>query len=422
MEGRQGTYRNFYDFLPFPVDLKRVPDFKIIPQQPSLTPQQLTILLNKFLEGTASAAEEDLLLRYYEACGQQSSWDEPALGSPEAMEQAIWQKLHQQLSATPVIPLYRRGWIQAIVAASVVLAVALAGWWPPAPAPQVSPTPAPTVFKPVAVRVASLVLSDGRVQSLTDNANGVLAEDGAYAIRQKGHLLVYSRQFGKKPDAAAAYHVLSLPAGSQYAVQLPDGSKVWLNATSVLRFPLYFSPAERRVELQGEAYFEVAKDPHRPFVVQPVGADGRRRGAVVEVLGTHFNVEAYGDEPLMRTTLLEGKVRLHPGTGGSAVLAPGQQALALGNKPLTIATVDVERVVAWQRGLFDFKGAGTRQVLHQLARWYGLEVHYGRINDALRFSGKISRRMALADVLEILEQSGLRCTLQNKVIRVGTGM
>lgn len=364
-----------------------------------------------------------MLRRYYDKCQEGAGWNDVELGSAANMEQAIWQRVQKRIQQGRVVPLYRSTWFRVVVAASILAAVS-AIYWPTHSThqlhrqPQVASMPA---FKPVRVQQPSLLLSGGRVQQLSGVADGVLATDGDYVIHKKGSLLIYHHL--PKPGVAApeAYHTLALPAGSQYAVQLPDGSRVWLNAASAIRFPLHFAPENRRVALQGEAYFEVAKDPVRKFQVQPVDVDGRNRGAMVEVLGTHFNVEAYGDEQAVRTTLLEGKVKLRQDSGMGTILAPGQQAVASGNKPLVVRRVEVARVVAWQQGLFDFKGADTRQVVRQLARWYGLEVRYGRLDENLRFSGKISRRLALADVLEILGQSGLRCTVEGQTIRVGTG-
>lgn len=386
-----------------------------------MTRQQLIQLIERYLAGTATREEQDLLERYYEKCQQDAVWDDARMGDPGEAGQTIWQGLQQKIEQRQTVPLYRKTWVRVAIAASVIAAIAMVFWKPGSEnlvMRQALQNATPT-FKPIIPKQALLTLSDGSVQVLVDSTDGIIAQDGAYAIRQKGRNLSYTRTTATPVAGAQAYNMLALPAGTQYQVQLPDGSRVWLNAATALRFPLHFAPDKRLVEVQGEAYFEVAKDAARVFQVQPVNTDGSVRGTRVEVLGTHFNVEAYGDEPSIRTTLLEGKVKITGGRGADALLAPGEQAVTSGNKPLTVSRVDVERVVAWQQGLFDFKGADTRQVVQQLARWYGLQISYGHVDEALRFSGKISRRMALPDVLEILEQSGLHCTVNGKNISVG---
>lgn len=379
------------------------------------------MLLDKYLEGTASQAEQDLLLQYYLDCQESAGWDETELGSAYETEQAIWQRLQVGMDQKRVVPLYRRTWLQAAVAASVLLAVAMLFWWvePVTPGTLQARTVVMPAFKPMPVQQATLTLSNGASKLLAGLADGIVATDGSFTIRKKGRLLVYAHATGVAAPGSLGYNMLALPSGSQYEVQLPDGSRVWLNATTAMRFPLHVTPGKHLVEIQGEAYFEVVKHPDRVFQVQPVSADGARRGTLVEVLGTHFNVEAYGDEQSIRTTLLEGKVKITGGKGAEALLAPGEQAVTADRKPVSVARVDVGRVVAWQQGLFDFKGANTRQVVQQLARWYGLSISYGRMDEALRFSGKISRRMSLADVLEILKQSGLHCTVESNTIIVG---
>jgi ferric-dicitrate binding protein FerR (iron transport regulator) len=203
---------------------------------------------------------------------------------------------------------------------------------------------------------------------------------------------------------------------------LSDGSKVTLNAATSLRFPASFSATERRVEVDGEAYFEVAKDNQRPFRVVVATPGSKAQGTLVEVLGTHFNVNAYGDESQMCTTLLEGSVKVHNRADSQNVLAiaqelrPGQQARVGGSKAIEVSKVDVSEVVAWQQDLFHFAGADSREIMRQLARWYDLDIAYKGQFGEKRFTGKISRLMALQDVLEILEQGGLRFEVQGRKI------
>jgi ferric-dicitrate binding protein FerR (iron transport regulator) len=178
-------------------------------------------------------------------------------------------------------------------------------------------------------------------------------------------------------------------------VVLADGSKVWLNAASSLRYPTAFPGSERVVELTGEGYFEISADASKPFRVQVNGTE-------VEVLGTQFNVMAYPDEGGMRTTLVEGKVRISS-AGGERTMAPGQQAVLKPNGNLSLeAHADIEEAIAWQKGQFLFRDATIEEVCRQLARWYDLEVEY-EDKIAHHFNAPIPRNMPLTKALALLE-------------------
>jgi ferric-dicitrate binding protein FerR (iron transport regulator) len=201
-----------------------------------------------------------------------------------------------------------------------------------------------------------------------------------------------------------AYNTIATPRGGQYQLVLADGSKVWLNASSGLRYPTAFTGKERRVELTGEGYFEVAKNASMPFHVQVNQMD-------VEVLGTHFNINAYDDESAVKTTLLEGSVKVVKRETANVkenpiVLQPGQQAEMKPHSPLAINhSPNIEEVMAWKNGLFQFKAAGIETVLRQAARWYDVEfVYKGNIPE--KFSGQISRSANAEQLLKILELTG----------------
>jgi ferric-dicitrate binding protein FerR (iron transport regulator) len=194
-------------------------------------------------------------------------------------------------------------------------------------------------------------------------------------------------------------------------VILPDGSRVWLNAASTLRFPTAFTGNEREVALTGEAYFEVAKDNSRPFRVMAGNMQ-------VNVLGTQFNINAYPEESAIRTSLLEGSVRITNGNV-SGLLKPGQQAVLdreEGN--IKIKDVDMSGIVAWKNGLFQFEGADIITIMREISRWYDVEVVYAGKVPVRRFEGKISRNVQLSDVLEILELSNVKFTLEGRKIIV----
>jgi ferric-dicitrate binding protein FerR (iron transport regulator) len=199
------------------------------------------------------------------------------------------------------------------------------------------------------------------------------------------------------------------PKGRMFRLLLPDGSAVWLNAASSIRYPTAFTGQQRRVEVTGEAYFEVAHQPQMPFRVSLNG------GAAVEVLGTHFNVNAYAEDEQMNITLLEGAVQCSNGSG-KAVLKPGQQArMTTGNSPIRVMDhADIEKVMAWKNGLFNFNDASLEEVMRQLERWYDIEVRYEKGIPRIEFIGKMDRSLTLAEVLAGLEMSKVHFRIEGE--------
>jgi ferric-dicitrate binding protein FerR (iron transport regulator) len=258
----------------------------------------------------------------------------------------------------------------------------------------------------------------------------VLTQNQDVTIRKQDGLLVYERPGMSTGDAqpTLSYHTLFIPRGQHYQVVLPDGSKVWLNAASSLRFPSAFTTKQRKVELNGEAYFEVAKDASKPFQVYVSTLGSSQKGTLVEVLGTHFNINAYDNEQVLKTTLLEGSVKVTPLQASgitphqSRLLLPGQQAQIFSNsetqQSVKVHTVDVEAEVAWKNNLFNFHLADIKTIMRQMARWYDVEVVYEGAVPVRSFSGKINRNTNLNTVLKILEQSGIHFRVEGKRIIV----
>lgn len=246
--------------------------------------------------------------------------------------------------------------------------------------------------------IATLTLADGRKISLTDAKNGQLAEQSGIKISKTADgQLVYNITNAENSSQSLSYNTIETPAGGQYQVILPDGSKVWLNSASSLRYPVRFTGNERKVEISGEAYFEVAHNSKMPFRVI-------NSSQIVEVLGTHFNIMAYPDESSTNTTLLEGSVRIIK-ENKSKIISPGQQT-RVKNGDIDVASVDVTQVTAWKEGYFMFKNEDIQSIMRQISRWYNLEVKYqGDIPEKV-FGGKISRTRNVSEVLEILESTG----------------
>lgn len=256
---------------------------------------------------------------------------------------------------------------------------------------------------------ATLVLDDGTEIVLDSLGNGLIAtQQGARAELIDGRL-TYSTI--EKDAGAIAFNTMRTPRGRQFQMQLPDGSKVWLNAGSSIRYPTRFVGPERRVALTGEAYFEVARNTAQPFSVQV-------DSLAIKVLGTHFNVNAYDDERTVRTTLLEGSVEISRGNNAEK-LAPGQQGvMSRQSGSLQVKGADTEQVMAWKNGLFQFDKADIKTIMRQISRWYDVEVLYtGELPDRV-FDGKISRSAQLSEVLGILEFSEVKFSVEGNRILV----
>jgi transmembrane sensor len=190
---------------------------------------------------------------------------------------------------------------------------------------------------------------------------------------------------------------------------LEDGTGVWLNAASSIKYPTAFTGNERRVEITGEAYFEVAHNADKPFRVT-------FNEQTVEVLGTHFNINAYADEPAAKTTLLEGKVKL-TNKAQSAMLLPGQEAVLVTNG-YQVKEADLEQAMAWKNGIFYFDNTDVKTIMRQVARWYNVQVEYeGKVTD-YKFAGDLRRNTNLANVLQILEQAGIHFRMEGRKLIV----
>ncbi|WP_138476709.1 FecR family protein [Dyadobacter bucti] len=242
---------------------------------------------------------------------------------------------------------------------------------------------------------ATLTLADGSIVSLEDMENGTVREENGIRVSKKDGQIVYEL-VKQGNNTAVTYNTITTPVGGQYSIVLPDGSRVWLNSASSLHFPTAFIGQNRDVELTGEGYFEVAKNEKMPFIVQA----GKTN---VSVLGTHFNLMAYANEGVTKTTLLEGSVKVGNGSS-SRTIVPGEQALTGEN--VQVRTVDTEEAVAWKNGYFQFENEDLRTIMRQLKRWYNVDVDNEQQIPDKHFTAVISRNTNLAQVLRMLEMSG----------------
>jgi ferric-dicitrate binding protein FerR (iron transport regulator) len=379
--------------------------------------EHIAYLWRQYIAGKASAAELDELFRHnhlmpagdetQSAVVEQILLEYPAdkaldTGVQERMLYQLLNKSNQQQAIdTPRIPFLRRwGWAAA---ASVILLLGISAYFL---VYQKHKVPAVLAKKNVDIppgkEGAVLTLADGSQVLLDSLGNGLIAmQNGAQALIKNG-ALVYD--VTGKATGEVLYNTMSTPKGRQFSLLLPDGTKVWLNAASSIRYPTVFAGKERKVEVTGEAYFEVEKNTALPF---KVNIDNR---AEIEVLGTSFNVNAYQEETRIRTTLLDGLVRVSK-AGRAALVQPGQQA-QITNDITIVNNADIEKVMAWKKGAFNFEGLSLQEAMRQLERWYDIEVVYeGEVPD-IRFWGKTSRTIPLEGLLKALSGAQLKFRIQ----------
>lgn len=302
------------------------------------------------------------------------------------------------------------------VAAAAIVLIAVFGTWfwlkskpVQQPIAQVQKKATPKAVIAPGGDKAVLTLADGSVIILDTTRQGELTKQGnTKVVRLNTATLAYNAGTASNPDVV--YNTLATPVGGQYQVILPDGSKVWLNASSSIHFPTIFKGKERQVSVTGEAYFEVAKNAAMPFKITVKNME-------VEVLGTHFDIMAYDDESSVNTTLLEGSVKVSEG-GAVKMLVPGQQALVDKTGAIKIDAADVEEVMAWKNGWFQFNSADIQTVMRQISRWYNVDVAYEGKIPAGHFTGAVSRSNDISQVLKIMQDGGVRFKIEGRKLIV----
>jgi ferric-dicitrate binding protein FerR (iron transport regulator) len=360
-----------------------------------------------------------------------------------ADSEAIWQKTLQKIeSATDgakLVDLYpekrtvRMPFGKIAAAASIILLISAGAWYYFSQSIHNQTTKTDNNEATMASRIvpgsqkATLTLADGSTIILNNVQNGNLANQGHIQITKTDGRLTYNRKPGSEVSTIGQdiYNTVTTPRGGEYQITLPDGSKVWLNAASSLRFPIAFAGNERIVELTGEAYFEVnpqalqatpktAKQPEKiaktPFIVKINTPAGNRNE--VEVLGTHFNVMAYNEEGIIKTTLIEGKVKVTSGNNFQ-MIRPGEQArLKEGN--ITVQHVDAEDVVGWTNGFIPVGGPDIDYTMRQIARWYDVSIVYQGKKPEVSFEGKLPRAATIENVIKLLKANNIKARLNEK--------
>ncbi|MFL5747897.1 MAG: FecR family protein [Niastella sp.] len=264
-----------------------------------------------------------------------------------------------------------------------------------------------------AQRIASLTLADGSRILLDSAKAGQLAQQGGAVVMNENGALKYQTRSAARE---ILFNTLTTAYAQTYSMELADGSKAWLNAGASIRYPVEFSGNERKVEITGEVYFEVAHDATKPFIVH---VSGKKGSMDVQVLGTHFNINAYDDEPVMKTTLLEGSVKVTK-DAASVLLKPGEQtSVSPSSQPSHPIPVQTEAVVAWKNGVFSFDNADIDVVMRQLIKWYDIEVVYDGDKPSDKISGEMQRNLTLPQVAENLEfMTGLHFRVEGRKLIV----
>lgn len=372
---------------------------------------QISELLKKYQDGTLSAEDRDKLDAWYL---QKASNSNLQLNEYELEDSYQYLKSELPLQEeTKVVSL----WPRIAVAASIVVLLGTGIFYFAQPKEQqVQLTAKPQEIAPGGNR-GVLTLSNGKQIVLSEiTAKDTIAKEGeenevTIKMNAKGEItyVINPNAEGAKDDNS--FNTLATPTGGQYNIILADGTKVYLNAVSSIKYPTQFNGDKRIVELEGEAYFEVAKNKNKPFIVK---SDNQS----IEVLGTHFNVHSYNNESVVKTTLLEGSVAVTH-KNQKTILKPGQQSDVSDNfSKIKVREVDTEEAVAWKNGRFKFDNADLKNVMRQLERWYGIKVEYrGDVSD-VRFNGGTFRNKNLSEVLKVLELSNIKFKVEGKTVIV----
>lgn len=373
----------------------------------SITREELDELLHRTATNREMPSLSAVMRTYWEKAKAESITDE------KVWEEKFQQMMLEARSVAPSVgnaPVKKFTWKRMAAAAAILLATGLSTYFVfrSTTAPVTSTNVTAKNDIPPGKSGAILTLANGEQIVLDSVGNGVLAIQGKTKLISDNGQIRYEGQEGE--STTELYNTITTPRGRQFTLLLADGTKVWLNAASSLRYPATFSAITRKVEVTGEAYFEVAKS-KIPFVVDA-------RGTAVQVLGTHFNINAYEDEASIQTTLLEGSVKVSK-DGRTRTLEPGQQSQIGADANIRVLDeVNTDVVLAWKNGYFSFDQADLFAVMRQISRWYDVDVVYeGNMPDR-RFGGEISRNTNASEVLQILEESNIHFKIMDRKIVV----
>lgn len=368
-----------------------------------MTREEYTALYEKYLSGHCTRQEQKAIENYQDNMDLDNhQWVIDQMGDPELVKESIHTQLMISIASQKRRQTMKvRTWYA--IAATIILILSSGLYYNSLKkeAPVLAKIESPRFKNDVLPgdNRAVLTLDDGSKINLDDAQNGILASENNTDIRKTGSgQLEYST--GDELIQTVKYNTLSTPMGGQYQLALPDGSRVWLNSGSSIRFPTAFIGKERVVELKGEAYFDITENKKMPFIVHT------NNSMDIKVLGTQFNVMAYDDEKSINTTLVNGSVQILR-ESGTTFLEPGQAAiLNKGSGKIKVTAADIEEAVAWKNGYFMFSNENIESIMRKVSRWYNIDVEYQGNLSNKDFVGTISRGKNISELLKMLELTG----------------
>lgn len=399
-------------------------------------------LFRKYIENKCNPGEADQLLSYFGIPGNEDVLKEliekyfELNNAPDSAEyreilDRVYHDIQEEINLQKeygiiepkIIPIYKRKWFRLSAAAVLVLGLSFLGYNTLNKKDRnerdttIAKTEVEGTYISPDIYSTELKLDNGTVINLDKAENGKIMQSGNIIILKENEKIVYKKIKADLTEVnskyAPVYTTVSTRNGKESHIVLEDGTEVWLNAASSISFPMEFSASERKVRIKGEAYFEVTKNPLKPFRVQ---IDSNSSDGEIEVLGTHFNVSAYPGEEV-KTTLLEGSVKIKR-DNETKMLYPGDQASYSQGKISVEKNVDVNQVMAWKQGLFIFNNADIKTIMNQMARWYDVEVIYKGKITAEGFTGKIYKSLPLLNFLKIIKLNGVKIKLEGKKVIV----
>ncbi|MCF8454147.1 MAG: DUF4974 domain-containing protein [Pedobacter sp.] len=366
-----------------------------------MTREEYNALYEKYLSGKCTSEEREAIENYQDNIDlDRHHWIKDQMGDQELVKETIHTELLNSIARQKRRQMIRT-WYAAAAVILLILSTGLYFNSLKKKATVIAKTESPRFKNDVLPgdNRAILTLDDGSQINLDDAQNGVLASEDNTDIRKTGSGQLEYSASGKLIETVK-YNTLSTPMGGQYQLSLPDGSRVWLNSGSSIRFPTAFIGKERIIELKGEAFFDIRENKKMPFTVRT------NNSMDIRVLGTQFNVMAYDDEKNINTTLLEGSVQILK-ESGTAFLEPGQAAkLNKGTGKIKVAAADIEEAVAWKNGFFIFSNENIESIMRKVSRWYNVEVDYQGNLSNKDFVGTISRDKNISEILKMLELTG----------------
>lgn len=374
-----------------------------------MTENEYLSLCEKYLKGDCTPDEEILLKEYQDKFMlADRPWITEIMGDKENTKSKLFNKLQASMHSDEEEAVAKRkfSWRYISAAAAAILFFASVVIYFVSPKAPVQQQIAVSKPKPVNNKIlpgsnkAILTLADGSTIILDNAKKGILTKQGNTAIsKSEDGLLVYNF---KNNEASARVvnplNTITIPRGGKYQILLPDGTKVWLNSSSTLTFPTLFTGAERVVQLNGEAYFEVSKNKAMPFKVR------LNNNTEVKVLGTHFNIMAYNDDSEIKTTLLEGSVKLS-NSSDNVLLVPGQQGVVgkASNATFEIKEANLAEAIAWKDGNFMFVNEDIKSIMKKISRWYDVDIDYKDDISDKTFSGTVSQFKDVTEVLRLIQ-------------------